>query len=92
MPATSETVPCVEPVAVTPVTVSGVSPSGSVSLAARSAAGNDNCASSTVPLFVSSTATGGLLTGAPPTPLNAKTNVFGVPSVGPSGVLGWPSE
>ena len=69
------------------VTVS-VSPFGSVSFASTL----------TVPavfaafvVSVSSTAFGEKI-AAPPTPANAKMNVFGVPSVGPSGVLGWPSE
>ena len=48
-------------------------------------------ASSSVVIPVSSTAIGGLFSSGPPTPENAKMNVFGVPSVA-VGVLGWPSE
>src|SRR4051794_35834533 len=83
--AAQATVPCAA-VGAGVVTVR-VSPFGSVSFASTF---RDPAAFVAVP-SVSSTALGEKI-AAPPTPANAKTNVFGVPRVGPPGVLGCPSE
>jgi hypothetical protein len=69
------------------VVTANASPLGSVSLAST-------LTDPAVPLGVESVTftASGANTDAPPTLENANMNVLGVPSVGPSGVLGWPKE